>query len=69
MLTIILLHGRDNPLKLASDTIKVDIKLLKRLPFIFNVPLSKMIELITDRYIEENKVDEALVLCNKFKVS
>ena len=62
-------YDRDNPLKLASDSIKTDINLVKRLPFVFNVPLSKIIELITDRYIEENKVDEALVLCNKFKVS
>lgn len=51
------------------ESIKFDIGMVKKLTLIFNLSLSKVIEHLTDRLIEEKKVDDALSLCSTSKVS
>lgn len=59
---------RNNPLNLALESFKTDINLIKKLPSIFNVPLMKIIEYVSDELVEKRNVKDALDLCNNFKV-
>lgn len=42
--------------------------LIKKLPFIFNLPLSKMIEFVSEKLVERGHVEEAIRLCNNLRV-
>lgn len=48
---------------------KTDINVIKKFPLIFNLPLSKLIELVADQLVEDKNVSEAVSLYVNFKVS
>lgn len=53
---------------MAMESIKFDVNMVRKLSMIFNLSLSKLIEPLTDRLLEERKVDEALSLITATEV-
>lgn len=57
-------HYRDDPVELAMESMGM----VKKLSLVFNLSFSKVLEHMTDRLMEEKKIDEALSLCDIARV-